>query len=568
MSKLRIANWGHWALAAVIWAVLSLFVLYPLSFLVLESLQVVGQNRIGLDNYIAFFRDPFYLRAFGNTVLLSILVVLSTTVLGLPLAYFLARYQLRGRTVLTALTLLPIVLPAYAGAFALIIFLGRMGTVNLLLWRTWGVIKQPINFIYGLHGLVLLNTIHLLPFMVLSLLAGYSSIDPGLEEAAEVEGASALRRFLTVTLPLCTPSYLSGATLVFLWPFTDWVSPLMFGVTDYLPSTVYINIAYHFTDVQRKYMGIVAAVVSAAVCVMLFLLSRWFVERRRYTSLSKGTTLAGRIARPTALGRVGAYAYMFAIVSVVLLIPVVLGLSAFSRRWVLTPFPRYWTVDNFRVIFTETPRFVLNTLQFSGVALLMGIPFGLAVAYFIARTRTATKNAVDFLVTMMLAFPGIAIGVGYLLAFWQGIPIAHYWVVMPLALFVRRLPYFVRVAHSAYLQLDVSLEEASEVAGAGKLRTFQKITLPLLSKGVFVGSLMFFIMAFQEISTAIFLYRGGWETLPIAVYLYWHRGMEFGFSSAMAFFMIIVAFVCLLIASWIGGGILNVAWGGTGERRR
>jgi len=73
-------------------------------------------------------------------------------------------------------------------------------------------------------------------------------------------------------------------------------------------------------------------------------------------------------------------------------------------------------------------------------------------------------------------------------------------------------------------------------------------------------------MAFQEISTAVFLYRGGWETLPIGIYLNWHRGMEFGIAAAMAFFMVVLVFVLLLIAARIGGGILNVAWGAGGRR--
>jgi iron(III) transport system permease protein len=177
------------------------------------------------------------------------------------------------------------------------------------------------------------------------------------------------------------------------------------------------------------------------------------------------------------------------------------------------------------------------------------------------RTKVRGKDALDFVITLMLAFPGIAVGVSYLLGFWEGIPLATHWVIMPLALFARRLPYFLRMAHSSYLQLDVSLEEASEVSGVGKLRTFFYISLPLLLKGVLVGVVMFFIMAFQEISTAIFLYRGGWETLPIGIYLNWHRGMEFGIAAAMAFLMIVITFILLLIISRIGGGVLKAAWG-------
>jgi iron(III) transport system permease protein len=554
---------GNILLAALLWSVIAFLVIYPLSFLVLESFKIAKTSSWGIQNYLEFFQDTYYLKTFGNTLLLSSLVLLTTTLFGVPLAYILARYRHWGKTVFTALILLPIVLPAYAGIFAFVIFLGKYGTVNLLL-MDMGLIEKPINFIFGLHGLVFIQSLHMLPFIVLGLSAGFTTIDPSFEEAAEVEGASGFWRFLTVTLPLCTPSYLAGAVIVFLWPFTDWLTPLILGQVDFLPSVSYINIAYHFTDMHRKYMGIVAVVVSSIVCITIFLLARWWVERRKYTGLSKGTTSEGRVIEPGVLVKAGSYLYMFFIAGLVLLIPVVLGLAAFSRRWVLEPLPTYWTLENFKLILLESPLLIKNSFLFSGIALVFGVTFGLPTAYLIVRTRVPGKNALDFVITLMLAFPGMAVGVSYLLAFWNIIPLAKYWIIMPLALFARRLPYFLRMAHSSYLQLDISLEEASEVSGVGKMRTFFNISLPLLVKGVLVGVVMFFIMAFQEISTAIFLYRGGWETLPIGIFLNWHRGMEFGIAAAMAFLMIVITFILLLIISRIGGGVLKAAWGPAG----
>jgi iron(III) transport system permease protein len=551
---------GNILLSAILWSIIAFLVVYPLSILLVESFKVAETGGWGISNYLEFFKDTYYLKTFGNTLVLSTLVLLTTTLFGIPLSYILARYRQWGKTVFTALILLPIVLPAYAGVFAFIIFFGRFGTVNLLLVEM-GLIKTPINFIYGLHGLVFVQSLHMLPFIVLSLSAGFTNIDPCFEEAAEVEGASGFWRFLTVTLPLCTPTYLAGAVIVFLWPFTDWLTPLILGQVDFLPSVAYINIAYHFTDMHRKYMGIVAVVVSSIVCITLFLLARWWVERKKYTGLSKGTTAEGRVIEPGPLVKVGSYVYMVFIAILVLLIPVVLGLAAFSRRWVLEPFPTDWTLENFRLILLESPGLIMNSFKFSLIALLFGIAFGLPAAYLIVRTRMPGRDALDFVITLMLAFPGIAIGVSYLLGFWKTIPLATHWIIMALALFARRLPYFLRMAHASYLQLDISLEEASEVSGAGKIRTFFNISLPLLVKGVLVGVVMFFIMAFQEISTAIFLYRGGWETLPIGIYLNWHRGMEFGIAAAMAFLMIVITFILLLIISRISGGVLKAAWG-------
>ncbi len=550
---------GNVILSAFLWLIIAFLILYPVSILVQESFTISGTESWGISNYLEFFKDTYYLKTLANTLLLSTLVLLTTTLFGVPLAYILARYRHWGKTVFTALILLPIVLPAFAGIFAFIIFFGKYGTVNLLLMDL-GLIENPINFIYGLHGLVFVQSLHMLPFIVLGLAAGFTNIDPAFEEAAEVEGASGFWRFITITLPLCTPSYMAGAVIVFLWPFTDWLTPMILGQTDLLPSVAYINIAYHFTDMHRKYMGIVAVVVSALFCISLFLLVRWWVEKKKYTGLSKGTTSEGRVIEPDPLLKTGAYAYMIFIAVIVLLVPIVLGLSAFSRRWVFEPLPTYWTLENFRLILLESPILIKNSFIFSGLALVFGVAFGLPAAYIIVRTRVPGKDALDFVITLMLAFPGIAVGVGYMLAFWDTIPLARYWIIMPLALFARRLPYFLRMAHASYLQLDISLEEAAEVSGASRLRTFMTISLPLLLKGVLVGVVMFFIMAFQEISTAIFLYRGGWETLPIGIYLNWHRGMEFGIAAAMAFLMITITFILLLIASRIGGNMLKAAW--------
>jgi iron(III) transport system permease protein len=381
---------GNLLLSLLLWAILALFVIYPLSFLVIESFKIAGTNHYGIQNYIDFFKDTYYLKTFGNTLLLGLLVLLTSTAFGLPLAYILARYRLKGKTLLTALILLPIVLPAYAGAFAFIVFFGKQGTLNLLLLEL-GLIAKPINFIFGLHGLVFIQALHLLPFIVLSLSAGFTNIDPSLEEAAEVEGAGGFKRFLTVTLPLCTPNYLAGAVIVFLWPFTDWLTPLIFGQIDFLPSISYINIAYHFTDMYRKYMGIVSVVVSSVICIVMFLISKRWVESKKYTSLSKGTTLEGRIMAPGVFQRICAYFYMFFIAILVLLIPTVLGLSAFSRRWALTPIPTYWTLDNFKLIFLESPILLKNSFVFSGVALVWGVAFGLPAAYLITRTKIRGK---------------------------------------------------------------------------------------------------------------------------------------------------------------------------------
>src|SRR4030043_798748 len=138
---------GNSFLASLLWVVIAFLVIYPLSILITESLKVSGTDFSGIQNYLEFFQDTYYLKTFGNTLVLSSLVLLATTLFGIPLSYILARYRQRGKTFFTALILLPIVLPAYAGVFAFVIFLGKFGTLNLLLVVA-GLIQKPINWIY------------------------------------------------------------------------------------------------------------------------------------------------------------------------------------------------------------------------------------------------------------------------------------------------------------------------------------------------------------------------------------------------------------------------------------
>ncbi|MEM0235947.1 iron ABC transporter permease [Thermofilum sp.] len=540
------------------------FIVYPMLIIVIESFRDPLNGSLSLNNYYKFFTDRYYFDCLINSVITALLTVLIATVLGLPLAYILARYKLVGKTIYTALSLLPILLPPYVGVFAFIILFGKMGVINLLLIQN-NVIKEPINFLDGLHGVVFVETVHLLPFIVISCSAGLTQIDPSFEEAAEVSGATGLYRFFSVSLPLITPQYVSGAFLVFSYVLGDWLTPLILGQRNYLATIAFINIAYHFVDIERKYMGIIASVLASTVSVIALLLSRYYVERKKYSVLSKGTTAEGRVIHVHGLKKFAAYVYVGIIMVLVLLSPAVITLAAFSRRWVLTPFPEHFTFENIRMLFIELPSYIQNTIVFSSIATLLALPIALGTSYVLARTNLPGKNILDGILASILVIPGIMVGVGYLIGFDYPVPLldvslSRVWFIMPLVLCARRLPYLARNVHASFLQLEKSLEEAAQTVGASRLRTFFDISLPLIMRGVFAGIILFFVMAIQEISSTIFLYRPGWETLPIGIYLQWNRGTEFGVPAAAAFVLVIITLILLLILSKLGQRVLGGAF--------
>ena len=190
-----------------------------------ETARVTDEaGRWTLANFREFFTDRFYLRSLVNSMILGVATVICASVLGIAVAFLLVRYDFAGRNLFSYLTMIPIISPPLVGVLGFIFILGRAGTVNVVLMDEFDLI-QPINFMYGLHGVLLVQTLHLFPMITLNILDALSKVDPSLEEAAQSVGARGWRRFLDVTLPLTTPGFISGALLVFIWTFADFVTP-------------------------------------------------------------------------------------------------------------------------------------------------------------------------------------------------------------------------------------------------------------------------------------------------------------------------------------------------------
>ncbi len=178
----------------------------------------------------------------------------------------------------------------------------------------------------------------------------------------------------------------------------------------------------------------------------------------------------------------------------------------------------------------ETPKFIINSFLFSGHRRVHlprrrradGLDHGAHAA--------PGRGTMDALTTLILAIPGTAIGIAYIRAFHFPLPVidlplTSMWIILPLVLAVRRLPYTVRGSYSSLLLVHKSMEEAAENVGATKLRTFRDITVPLVWKGILVGALFSFITSIQEASATIFLTLGGWEMIPVRHLHLLHRGL-------------------------------------------
>src|SRR6058998_691634 len=349
-----------WAGVGLIWAFLILFLVYPLARVFYDAVtNEAGQ--FTLANFHEFFTDHFYRRSLWNSLVLGVVTVITSSVLGIAIAFLLVRFDFWGRSFFSYLTMIPIISPPLVGVLGFTFILGRAGTVNVLLMDAFDMLK-PVNFLYGIHGVVLVETLHLFPMITLNVVDALGKIDPSLEEAAESVGARGWRRFWTVTLPLMTPGYVAGALLVFIWTFSDFATPLILGVQDLLAPQAYLNIV-QFVDRRIFRMGIVISALMVLLAVLFLLAARHYVGLKDYSSLSYSRVARRRLSPPRQAAAVAGLSF----VMLLAFIPYCgVALASVGKGWSLTPLPVAYTLQFYDRVIVETPKYILNSFLYSG----------------------------------------------------------------------------------------------------------------------------------------------------------------------------------------------------------
>src|SRR5512136_1449342 len=243
-----------------------------------------------------------------NSLILGVATVITTSILGIFIAFLLLRYDFPGRGLFTYLSIVPMIMPPLVGVMGFVFILGRAGTVNILLMDYLGFAK-PINFMYGIQGVLLVETLHLFPLMTLSIVDAMGKISPSLDEAAESVGSRGLRKFWDITFPLTTPGYVSGALLVFIWTFADFATPLVVGISDLLASQAYLNIV-QFVDRRLFKMGIVISAIMVILAILFLIIAKKYVAIKDYSSLSYSKIERKKIS---AWGRAGVLIFLVAV---------------------------------------------------------------------------------------------------------------------------------------------------------------------------------------------------------------------------------------------------------------
>ncbi|MHC4248192.1 MAG: ABC transporter permease [Planctomycetota bacterium] len=485
------------------------------------ALKVAGDS-FGLGNFWRLITDPVSRSWIGNSLALGFVVTVMAFLIALPMAFFSARRDFPFKGMLCALVLVPLILPPFVGAIGMQRMLARFGSVNLILMAL-RITGEPIDFLGAgrFWGVAIIEALHLYPIMYLNLTAAMANVDPALEEAAQSLGDSALGRFRRVTLPLMLPGVFAGCAITFVWAFTDLGTPLVFRYQDVVSKRIFDKTESVDVDPSGFALVVVVLVVTAA----LFLLGRYLARRRPVAATTKGATRA--VVLPASLWeRRVAYALFGGVTAVALLPHLGVVLQAVAGRWFMTVLPSEYTLANLTGALSHelAARSVRNSLLLSLGSTVLCLGLGVVVATFVVRSRSRFAGAVDALVMLPLAIPGVVLAFGYVGAYsgsfsWLD-PRENPVILLVVSYAVRRLPYVVRASVAGLEQTPRALEEASATLGATPADTFRRVTAPLIAAHLIAGGILAFSFAMLEVSDSLILAMQE-RFFPLTKAIYW-----------------------------------------------
>ena len=537
---------GVWLAGGLVLAFLLLFFVLPVGRVFITAF-LDGDGTFTLGHFSAFFNQGLMREAFFNSLYVAVMSSLFAALIAVPLAYFTVRFEFRGAILIQTLGVLPLIMPPFVGAVALQLIFGRSGSINLLLQQHFGF---TLPIMEGLNGVVFVEAIHYFPFILMNLTVALRNIDGAMEEAAMNLGCRGWRLFWRVIFPLAAPGFVAGASLVFVKVFDDLGTPLVMGQTNLLAPQAYLRI----TQVGLEDpLGYVISVIMIAFSIGAMALSARALKGRDYSTLQKGGGSIQR-RRLAPMGAVAAYAWIGFILLLTLSPHIGVLLLSFAKVWSFAPLPDAYTLEHYATVFADSSGMIKNTLLYCGLAATLDVVLGVTIAYLILRTQLPARQWLDWIATASLAVPGIVLAIGYLRLF-KGmmIPgtevlITSTWVMIMLAYAVRRLPYALRSCVAVLQQVHVSLEEAAESLGATKLRTIQRVVVPLMAGGILAGFVTSFITAAVELSATILLVSAESKApMSYGIYLYMQSVAGRGPGAALG----VLAIAVVALGTWL-----------------
>lgn len=512
----------------------GVFLAYPLLRTVLLAFipkgKIITFPNLSLVNFANFYKSSMYMRSLWNSFYLSLAVVALTTAIGVPMGYLVARVDIPVKRLILSLGVMPIIMPAFVGAFSWIIMLGRQGALRLLLQRV-GITLPPI---YGPFGIIFTMTMMYYPFIFLLSEGAFETANPRLEESAATMGARLPHILRTISLPLILPSIGAGAILVFIRSISNFGIPAVVGGNTYvLPTLIYFQV----NGFWNLNAAAAISLVSVAITGIALWVQKSIVSKREYETISVARSKLHQHKRPVV--KVLASLFCWGVLLISLLPQLTLLVMSFFTTW-NGLWPQGFTLGNYGRISSFLSGPIKNSLLLATTASLGAALIGTLVAYIVQRRAPRGSTLLDYAVMLPFILPGIVVAVALLTAFSSGpLVLRGTYYILLISFIVRRTPYVFRSVSAGLTQLDPSLEEASILSGATWLYTFRKVTFPLIFPTVAAGTILTFATLLTELSTSILLYSAKTRTLSIAIYDSVNDG-RFGLASALSVVLFVV----------------------------
>lgn len=524
---------------------LLIFVLFPL-FMVFKASLIVNKQ-FDLSNYLAIFSKRYYFQPFINSMILGVLAATAGTSLGFVFAYAITRTPIPFKRLFRMTATLPIISPPFVVALAAILLFGRAGSLTPILSRIIGEYS-----IYGLGGLVLVETIAYGPIAFLVLYGVLQAIDPALEEAAMDLGASRARVFATVTLPLAVPGIASAWLLVFIESMADFGNPMILsGNFRVLSVQAFLQITGMY-DISR---GSTLAILLLVPTITAFFIQKYWVARKSYVTVT-GQPTGATIQRLEWYIKLPTYVACFFFTGIVFLFYGMVIWGSFQKLWGVDA---TLTLHNYVEMFQVGKDYIIDSLSLSTLATPITGILGMFIAFLVIRKKFIGRTTMEFVSMLTFAVPGTVVGIGYILAFNQKTALFPFvltgtaWIITTLLIF-RNMPVGIRSGIAALQQIDPSIEEASTDLGADSNKTFRKITLPMIAPAFFSGLAFSFVKAMTAISAIIFVVSGKWNLITVAI-LGFVDNSQYAQAAAMSLLLIVIVLIALSIIQLLVGRI-------------
>lgn len=530
------------------------FLVLPVSLIMFKAFH--GPDGFTLEYFGLLFSNPLQMESVWNSLYIGLATTVVTTLLTLPLAVINARLDFPGKTLLSGLLLVPMVMPPFVGAIGVQRFFARRGSVNLFLMEH-GFIDSPIEWLGDgnmFWAVVILEVLHLYPIMYLNMSAALANIDPSLEEMATTMGFSWWRKLKDIVWPLARPGYFAGAIIVFIWALTDLGTPLLVGFNSTMPVRIFSMV----TDVNENPVGFALVFLVIVLTGSFFLASKMFLGGNKYEMMAKGH-VTNPVKKASPSSWLFVYPLIIGTVALALIPHLSVLITSFSDGWFMTVLPESYTVSHYAKVFEQSISFISikNSFFFALTSTAVDLVLGVLVAYVVVRKLIPLGHWLDALVMVPLALPGIVLAFGYVVTYSDTAldPMVNPVTLLVIAYAIRRLPYMVRSASAGLQQTSKSLEEASTTFGASRFYTLRKITMPLIAANLVAGGLLCFAYAMLDVSDSLILAMKD-EYYPItkAIYaLYLEQGSGEFVASALGMIAMAILAVCILGSSLILG---------------